>query len=128
MDPDSTSNIKGSAATAVLFSLAPSDVEKLIGPVILTSAGDNANGASIAAGWVLACAAPNNRLNCSFVRTTVDPAGTAGSDLALGRLQLIDIETLFPFAQRKRVGIHYICESTALRLKASRVNFIFILF
>ena len=49
MDPDSTSNIRGSAATAVLFSLAPSDVEKLIGPVILTSAGDNTNGASIAA-------------------------------------------------------------------------------
>ena len=117
MDPDSTSNISGSAATAVLFSLAPSDVEKLIGPVILTSAGGNANGASIAAGWLLACAAPNNQLNCSFVRTTVDPAGTAGSDLAFGRLRLIDIETLFPFAQRKRVGIHYICESTALKIK-----------
>ena len=85
MDPDSTSNITGSAATAVLFSLAPSDVEKLIGPVILTSAGDNANGASIAASWMLACAAPSNRLNCSFVRTTDDPVGTAGYDLALGR-------------------------------------------
>ena len=99
MDPDSTSNIKGSAATAVLFSLAPSDVEKLIGPVILTSAGVNANGDSVAAGWMLACAAPNNQLNCSFVRTTNDPAGTAGSDLALGRLQLMDIKTLFPLCR-----------------------------
>ena len=60
----------------------------------------------------------DSRVNCSFVRTIDDSAVTPASILALERLPLVDIiEILFPFAQRKRVGNHYICELTALKIK-----------
>ena len=122
MDPDSTSNINGSAETAVLFSLDPSEVEKSMGCVIFTSDGFNANGtsspaasATLTRGASALLAASKSSINCSRDRTTgaAAAAGASGFSAILldgGRPRelLLDdiIEILFPFAQRKRVGNH----------------------